>query len=82
MLNVVLNDVPFIGFIVTLIIALLLVLFKSINYRKLCLIELGSFALIVILFVVLKYAFENILIRDIIVFVLSVPVRPILSAHI
>lgn len=71
MLNVVLNDLPFIGFIVTLFITFLIVLFKTITYKRFCFTEYSALAVIIVFFVLLPYIYDKLIIRDIIVLVIS-----------
>lgn len=74
MLNVVLKDIPFIAFIVALIITFIVVMFKTINFKRFCFMEYIALATLIIVFVSLKYILNDMFVRDIIVLAISLPI--------
>ena len=72
MLSLVARDIPFVGFIIALTVSLILVVFKTVHYRRLCFIECASLALICVLYVLFKNLVKIQLLTDIIVCVLSI----------
>ncbi len=71
MLTIVATDIPFVGFLSALIMVLVLVVLKSVYFKRFCYIEYIGLVVISIFFVAFKHLFANILVRDITVFVLS-----------